>query len=136
MLKNVFKTTFAVFLPTPGSFTRASLSAGTSPLNFSSRILLNKKIFFDLVLNSPILLINFFILLCPKFTIACGVSASLKSFLVTPLTPLSVDWAERTTATSSVKTDEYSSSVCGFGFLIFRTLNILLILFFILIIKL
>ena len=48
--KNVFKTTFAVFLPTPGSLTKASLSDGTFPSCSLISILLkrNKFLAFEL----------------------------------------------------------------------------------------
>ena len=51
----------------------------------------------------------------PSAAIAAGVLATGKSVRVARFTPLSVAWAESTTATSSSKGVEYSSSLFGSG---------------------
>src|SRR5262247_3835943 len=51
----------------------------------------------------------------PSWSIFWGVLATLKSGSVALLTPASVAWADRTTATSSVKGLAYASSPLGSG---------------------
>ncbi len=51
----------------------------------------------------------------PSAAIAAGVLATGKSFAVALFTPLSVAWAESTTATSSSNGVRWASSDCGCG---------------------
>jgi len=57
MLNTIFNTTFAVFLPTPGSFWRFSRVSGITPLYSAIMILHKAMIFFAFVLYNPIDLI-------------------------------------------------------------------------------
>ena len=51
----------------------------------------------------------------PKSSIACGVLATANNLRVALFTPTSVAWADSSTAASSSKWLEYSSSVFGCG---------------------
>ena len=72
-LKASFKTTLAVFLPTPGRSISSSNLFGTLLWYFSNRILDKKYKFLALLLKSPILLIRFLILFIPRSTKCLGV---------------------------------------------------------------
>ena len=56
--KASFSTTFAVFLPTPGNFSKSSLESGILPSCFSNKTLQVRIICFALVGASPIFLIR------------------------------------------------------------------------------
>src|SRR5687768_10303037 len=83
-----------------------------------------ESIFFALVLYNPMLLMNSCNPASPSARIFAGVLAMGKSFLVARFTPLSVAWAESTTATSSSKGEPYSSSVVGCGLADRKRVNI------------
>src|SRR3989339_675260 len=71
MLKALLKTTFVVFLPTPGRLSKRSLSLGTVPSYTSSMIRASSLMFFALLRYNPIERIN-----CSIFSRG----ASFKSF--------------------------------------------------------
>ena len=99
--KAVLSTTLAVLRPTPGSFSSASRSAGTSPPCSSSRICDSAITFFALVRNSPMVRMCASKPATPSATICAGVPATSNSRAVARLTDLSVACADSTTATSS-----------------------------------
>ena len=100
-LKAVFKTTFAVLRPTPGSASSASRSAGTSPPCFSSNISDIRIMFFDLVGYRLIVLTYDLRPSTPSAMMDSGVLATGYSLSVALLTEISVAWADNMTATSS-----------------------------------
>jgi hypothetical protein len=101
--KASFNTTFAVFLPTPGSSSKSSLELGIFPLCFSIKILQVLSIFFALVGANPIRLISWVNSFSPILIKDCGPGFFLKREGVTSFTTLSVAWALRITAISSSK---------------------------------
>lgn len=111
-----FKTTFAVLRPTPGRLINSSRERGTFPskseISFSHRPMTCRA----LERYRPMDLIYSISPSSPRARIFCGVSATLYNSLVAIFTDLSVAWADKTTATSSVNGEEYSSSDFGLGF--------------------
>ena len=120
----VFKTTLAVFRPTPGNFSRAMRSWGTTLLCCSINILQVAIKCRALLLYKPIRCIYSANFSSPSAKMAAGVLASRNKLRVARLTLLSVAWAESNTATSSSKVLLYSSSVTGWGFATAKRENI------------
>lgn len=69
--------------------------------------------FFALELYNPMVLIYVLSFVSPNLTISFGELILLNNFLVALLTDMSVDCAERITATRNVKLFLYFSSLCG-----------------------
>ncbi len=100
--KATLRTTLAVLRPTPGRDSRSSRRRGTSPPCFSTSVRAMRMMFFDLVLNRPMVRMESRSRGSPSFSIFSGVSATANRRRVALLTPTSVACADSTTATSRV----------------------------------
>src|SRR5664280_2896003 len=113
--KTTEATTFAVFLPTPGSLCSISGSEGTSPLNSVRSIFAIPDRCFALLLGYEHDLMNWNI---SDGSALAMLPASGNRFIragVIIFTLLSVHWADKITATISAKGSLYSSSVSATG---------------------
>ena len=113
--QHTFNTTFAVLRPTPGSFSKSARLCGTLPSWSSINICESLIMFLALVLKRPMVFMCFFKPASPSLSIFSGASTFLNKSWVALFTPLSVDWAESTTATTSVNGFFHSSSLLGSG---------------------
>ena len=101
----VFRTTFAVLRPTPGSASKASRVLGTSPPCCVTNAWHVAMMFFALLLNRPMVLMKGVRPATPNASMAAGVWAARNSAGVALLTPLSVACADRITAINSSNGD-------------------------------
>ena len=115
-----FRTTLAVFRPTPGNFSSSSLVLGTWPRCFFNIISQVPIIFRALLGARPIGLMMDSSFLAPHFIKDFASGYRAKRSLVIEFTTLSVDWALNITETNNSKWFRYTISERASGRLLLR----------------